>query len=61
MYEPDEVQRAMNVVSSADMDNITQDEGIKTIDVMMDGDGITDIAGNDTTIDVSTTAHKRSE
>lgn len=59
MHEPDNAQRAMNIVSSTDMDNTTNDDGVvKDIDVMMDGD-MDDMTGVTTTMDI-TDVNKRS-
>jgi hypothetical protein len=61
MHEPENVQRAMNIVSSTDMDNMTHDDGVvKDIDVMMDGD-MDDMTGVTTTMDITTDAARRSE
>lgn len=49
----------MNIVSSTDMDNTTNDDGVvKDIDVMMDGD-MDDMTGVTTTMDI-TDVNKRS-
>jgi len=61
MHEPENVQRAMNIVSTSDMDNITHDDGVvKDIDAMMDAD-MDDMTGVTTTMDITTEAAKRSE
>lgn len=58
MHEPDNVQRAMNIVSSTDMDNTTHDDGVvKDIDVMMDGD-MDDMTGVTTTMDITDLAKR---
>lgn len=55
MHESEAAQRAMNIVSSTDMDS-----NVKDIDVMMDGD-MDDITGATTTMDITTEAHKRDQ